>query len=491
MSFQYQILAKQIAEKIEQQEYQAQQKLSSLRQFALQHDISLNTAKACYALLEAQGFIFVKEKSGYYVKERSVHAQKNMDKSHVPVYPDFSSHARTISNLDLQIEIQEASIHPHRIHLGAIQLSPELIPIDALRRSIQRALKHSQPEDFLYSDRQGHIKLRQALSEHWAEDGLFIAPESIYMTNGCMAALSVLIQTLTEEGDSIIVPMPNYNGQQQLLANLKRKIIEIPASDEGIDLVRFEHVLQNTNTRCCLFTANYQNPLGYCLSQEQKQKIADLAQMYACTIIEDDIYAECSFSLQRPLPIQHWDQHGYVILCSSISKSLSSAYRVGWYCLPERYKYLHGQLITHTITVNTPLQLGLADLIYSRAYREHLNQLRPQLKKQVQEYRAYLLEIFAEIPIKINLPEGGYSLWIQLPNRIDSLDCYYFAQQHQINIVPGEVFGEDHRYRHFIRLNVGYALSDDIRQAIQKLADWVRSKIKNSIDDAKEKNTLI
>lgn len=476
MLFQYQRLAQQIADKIKQQEYLAHQKLSSLRQFASQHAISLNTAKACYALLEAQGFIYVKERSGYYVKEIVFKNQQLSHKMHLPIYPDFSSHARSVSNLDLQIEIQNASIHPQRIHLGAIQLSPALIPIKALRRSIQRALKHSHPEDFLYSDRQGHIKLRQALSMHWAEDGLFITPDSIYMTNGCMAALSVLIQTLTQEGDSIIVPMPNYNGQQQLLANLKRKIIEIPASDEGIDLIRLEQVLQQSNARCCLLTANYQNPLGYCLTQPQKEKIAQLAHQYACTIIEDDIYAECCFSFQRPLPIQHWDQHGYVILCSSISKSLSSAYRVGWYCLPERYKHLHSQLMTDTVTVNTPLQLGLADLIYSRAYREHLNQLRPQLMKQVHAYREYLLQVFAEIPIKINLPQGGYSLWIQLPKMIDSLDCYYFAQQHQINIVPGEVFGEDHRYRNFIRLNAGYALSYEICKAIQLLAHWVREK---------------
>ena len=478
MPFQYQVLAQQIAEKIHQQEFKTHQKLSSLRQFATQHAISLNTVKACYALLEAQGLIFVKEKSGYYVKERKIVAENT-----VPIYPDFPSHARTVSNLDLQIEIQEASIQPRRIHLGAIQLSPELIPMDALRRSIQRALKHSQPEDFLYSDRQGHFKLRQALSEHWAEDGLFISPESIYMTNGCMAALSVLIQTLTQEGDSIIVPMPNYNGQQQLLANLNRKIIEIPSSETGIDLVRLEQIMQQSDARCCLLTANFQNPLGYCLTQKKKKKIADLAATYACTIIEDDIYAECSFSFQRPLPIQHWDQHGYVILCSSISKSLSSAYRVGWYCLPERYKHLHSKLMMHTVTVNTPLQLGLADLIYSRAYREHLQQLRPKLRSQVQAYRDYLLQAFVGIEIKINLPEGGYSLWIQLPDQIDSMACYYFAQQHQINIVPGEVFGEDRRYQHFIRLNAGYPLSRDICQAIQLLADWVKQQINIKIGE--------
>jgi len=122
----------------------------------------------------------VKNKSGYFVSaEKSVvqHTQR-------PTHPDFQSQPRDVSNLELQIKIQEASINNKLIHLGAIQISSHLVPADALRRSIQRALKHSKPEDFLYSDKQGHIRLREALSEHWAEDGFYIAKNDIYISNG-------------------------------------------------------------------------------------------------------------------------------------------------------------------------------------------------------------------------------------------------------------------------------------------------------------------
>ncbi|MGL6034584.1 MAG: aminotransferase class I/II-fold pyridoxal phosphate-dependent enzyme, partial [Acinetobacter johnsonii] len=224
MAFQYQSLAAQLLEKIQNAELPAGQKLLSLRQFANLQKVSLNTAKSCYELLESQGYIHVKNKSGYFVSY-----QKNTSSSiPVPQHPDFQSQARDISNLELQLEIQQSSINSRLIHLGAIQLSPKHVPVEALRRSIQRALKHSQPEDFLYSDKQGHIRLRQALSEHWAEDGFYISQDDIYISNGCMPALSVMIQHLSKEGDSVIVPTPNFNGQLQMLAGLKRKIIEIP-----------------------------------------------------------------------------------------------------------------------------------------------------------------------------------------------------------------------------------------------------------------------
>ncbi|SPL70761.1 aminotransferase-like domain-containing protein [Acinetobacter stercoris] len=471
MSFQYQILAQQIVQKIYSGELETGQRLSSLRQFAQQQSISLNTAKNCYELLEAQGHIFVKNKSGYFVQ-----AVKKQTVA-VPSHPDFISRPREVSHLDLQIEILEAAIASDVVHLGSIQLSPNLIPVDALRRSIQRALKHSKPEDFLYSERQGHQHLREALSTHWAEDGFFISSEDIYITNGCMPALSVILQSLTQVGDSVIIPTPNFNGQLQLLAALKRRIIEIPANTNGFDLERLEQAMQNSGAKVCLLTANFQNPLGFCLSNTEKEHIAKLAAKYQCYVIEDDIYSECSFSANRPLPIKYWDQDGFVVLCSSISKSLSPSYRVGWLCISPRLKHLRSKIFVQNVAVNTPLQLGLADLIYSRAYRQHLNALHPILMNQVEQYRQFIIQAFYGVDVRLNQPQGGYSLWLQFPESIDGLEMYYFAQAQGINIVPGKVFGEDDRYRNCIRLNAGHELSDEIQQAIMVLANWTRSKL--------------
>lgn len=473
MTFQYQSLAQHIAQKIYRSELKIGQRLSSLRQFAEQHQVSLNTAKSCYELLEAQGLIYVKPKAGYFVQLQAQPLHSIAQPQHL----DFDAIAKQVSNLELQIEIHEASISSDLIHLGSIQLSPNLIPIDALRRSIQRALKHSKSEDFLYSDRQGHSKLREALSAHWAEDGIFIAKEEIYITNGCMPALSTVIQNLTEVDDSIIIPTPNYNGQLQLLATLKRKILEIPAHADGFDIDRLEQAMRDSGAKVCLLTANFQNPLGFCLSYADKEKIAQLAAQYQCYVIEDDIYAECAYSLKRPLPIQYWDRKGYVIYCGSVSKSLSPSYRIGWFCLPSRLKHLRAKILTQNSAVNTPLQLGLADLIYSRAYREHLNQLKPKLMRQVEQYRQFIMQAFAGVEIRINQPQGGYALWLQLPQQIDSLKMYRYAQQHSINIVPGLVFGEDQRYNNCIRLNAGHELSDEIERAIQLLADWAKKQI--------------
>lgn len=470
MTFYYQNLADQIAEKIHSGEIKPHHKLSSLRAFAQHHHVSMTTAKSCYELLESRGLIFSKPKRGYFVKD----IRKSIN---LPTYPKFSSYTRSITNVELQNEIDQASINHSRVHLGAIQLSPKIIPIDILRRSIQRALKHSSPEDFLYSDIQGHLKLRQALSNHWTEDGIYIPEDSIFITHGCIPAISIVIQLLTQVGDSIIIPTPNYNGQQLLLANLGRKILEIPASNTGIDLQRLEEVMADSKAKVCLLTVNYHNPLGFCLSNTDKEKIIELAVKYQCFIIEDDIFSECGHSTVRPLPIQYWDKEGRVFLCSSISKSLSPAYRIGWLCLPHEQGHLRDRLISLLSQVNTPLQLGLADFINCRAYRNHLNTLRFNLLNQVEEYRNFISEHFTDVEVKVSQPQGGYCLWVQVPSGIKGINMYKFAQKQGINIVPGEVFGADQKYANFIRINAGYPLNSYIKNALIILREWIKSQI--------------
>ncbi len=153
---------------------------------------------------------------------------------------------------------------------------------------------------------------------------------------------------------------------------------------------------------------------------------------------------------------------------------------MGWFCLPPHLQHLRPKLLLQNNSVNTPLQLGLADLIFSRAYRQHLAELRPKLMVQVEQYRQYIYDAFQGVDIRLNRPQGSYALWLQMPEQIDSLALYYHAQKRGINIVPGLIFGEDNRYNNCIRLNAGHELSTEIQQAILLLADWVRKECINS-----------
>lgn len=463
MSFQYQQLMGRLMALIDSQKVVAHQQLPSIRELGAQYDVSLNTVKRCYSALEAKGYVYARNKSGYYVAQR-----KSGD------YPRLNTTALTISKLDLLNDIHAAAAHKERVPLGSVQLSPALFPIEAIRRSLKRSATYLKPENFLLAPKEGEPQLQQALAEHLAEDGIYSAPQDIIITNGCTAALSAAISALSGMADSIAVPVPAFNGHLQLLANMGRKVIEIPSNDYGIDLASLEAVMQQGLAKACVLTANYQNPLAYCLPDGEKQKIAELAARYQFPVIEDDVYGECGFSPRRPLPIRHWDTQGYVIWCGSTSKTLSRNFRVGWCVGGEGIDGFRAKFIALNSTVNTPLQLYLADFIYSRAYRAYLSRLGSKLRVQVQQYREKVLAIFGDKCQSVSQPQGGYWLWIEIAPGNDSLQLYQQAMQQQINIVPGVVFGEQQDFSRYIRINAGVPLNPAIEKALQQLADLIK-----------------
>ena len=462
MGFQYQRLMAQLVSLMDNQKIVAHQQLPSIRELSAQYEVSLNTVKRCYSALEAKGYVYVKAKSGYYAAARKYRE-----------YPQLDTTALTISKLDLLNDIHAAAAHKERVPLGSVQLSPELFPIEAIRRSLKRSATYLKAENFLLAPKEGEPQLQQALAEHLAEDGIYSAAKDIIITNGCTAALSAAISALSGMADSIAVPVPAFNGHLQLLANMGRKVIEIPSNEYGIDLASLEQVMRLGIAKACVLTANYQNPLAYCLTDADKQKIAELAAIYQFPVIEDDVYGECGFLARRPLPIKSWDTQGYVIWCGSTSKTLSRNFRVGWCVAGEAIEGFRAKFIALNSTVNTPLQLYLADFIYSRAYRNYLSRLGGKLQQQVRQYRDKIQAVFGNKCQSISQPQGGYWLWIELPPGNNSLQLYQQAMQQQINIVPGVVFGEQQDFSRYIRINTGVPLNARIEQALQQLADLI------------------
>ena len=179
-----------------------------------------------------------------------------------------------------------------------------------------------------------------------------------------------------------------------IVSTMKRRIVEIPSTVDGIDLAALEQVMLLQDVKACLLTACYQNPLGYSLSSVEKKQIAEMAQQYACPVIEDDVFGEFGYQKKRLLPIKAWDKAGMVIWCSSFSKTLASGYRIGWAVPGQYHWHMSQKLLARNLAVNTPLQLALADFIYCGEYRKHLNKLHVNLSVQMDSLMASVEILF-------------------------------------------------------------------------------------------------
>lgn len=462
----YQGIAEQIIDDICSERLTQGSRMPSLRRLAQQFDVSMTTAINTYHHLEELGWIIARPQSGFYVSRSLLTTQ-------TPDLPQFRSQLKSISFRESAINYRPGLHQPGP--LGISQLAPELMPTEQLQRSMKRGLKRLNQQLHAYPDRQGEPALRQALEQHFSGCGFPFKGQDLVITGGCIDAVRIALETVSGPGDAIAVNSPCFSGLLELLAVLNRKAVEIPSTDEGVDLDQFEQLLKDAKIKAGLFSTSHMNPQGICMSAGQKQRLAELANQYQVPVIEDDIYIELGQSKTLPLPAKYWDKGGFLLWCSSVSKTLSAGLRLGW-CLPGRFfsAYERRQGVSH-FGVSTPVQAGLADFISTGQYQSHLNRVRVQLQQNLRDYRTFLMR---KLPAgtAISNPTGGMVLWLQIPG-LDSKALWQQAVEQRLDLRIGPAFTTLDLYQNYMRLNTGWPMDAEIQALLEHCVALVEQNL--------------
>jgi len=228
--------------------------------------------------------------------------------------------------------------------------------------------------------------------------------------------------------------------------------------------------------KACLFVTNFSNPVGSCMPDDRKQKLVALLTKKQIPLIEDDIYGEIYFGKSRPRTCKSYDKDGWVMLCSSVSKSIAPGYRVGW-CIPGRFKeQIINLKMMHTISSATPTQAAIAHFFETGRYDLHMRNLRKMLYMQCMQYTQGIAAHFPE-NTKISRPQGGYALWIELDKSIDAFELYQAAIAQNISIAPGQIFSTDARFTNFIRISFGITYDAVVENSFKVLGELIRERL--------------
>jgi len=450
----YITIARQVIASIERGHIEANSKLPSLRDFCQLHHISMTTALACYRYLEQHGYVIAEYKKGYYVQSQK--AEKGIIN-----FPIFQSAVTTkITRPELRADLIGIT------SLATAQLDSKLIDDALLKRSF-RAMTKQADFNLKYDEVQGSQKLREQLSKHFSSQGFLCPHEDLVITHGCLDAVLIALECVSKPGDVIAITSPCYSGLIDLLSVLDRAILEIPSTAEGLELMQLEQAMKGKKITACLLTANHQNPTGHSLSNQQKQQLVELATQHNIPIIEDDVFREISHQRTIPLPLKYFDQHGWVIWCGSVSKTLAPGLRVGW-CLPGRYKNRFiQQRIIRTLGHNQPIQLALADYIANGYYETHVKKINRAISAHCADYIKFLQD---NLPGKseVFIPNGGLVLWIKLP-KVDTQKLATMLLKQGVHITPGNLFSTTELYQDCVRLNIGVIPSREIYLQLELL----------------------
>ncbi|MCJ8351244.1 PLP-dependent aminotransferase family protein [Moritella sp.] len=430
------------------------QRMPSLRQFTRLHDVSMTTANNCYQRLLDLGWLHAKPQIGYFITQP-------LNKQSTPVYPQFNV---KLSKPKVSQSIDQGLRGP----FYTAQLPADLLPQATLSRCLRRAIQRAGADLFAYPDYQGDIALRTALANHFSLRHFPLTADNLVITNGCIDAVRSAIEITTNPGDTIAVSSPCFSGLLDLLENMGRLVIEIPCYQAQLDLDQLEERLKAKRISACLFSANHINPQGFCLSNKQKQRIAELAAYYQVPVIEDDIYLELSYSNTTPLPIKYWDKSGWVLWCSSVSKTIAAGYRLGW-CEPGRYFNDYLQLRNvQFFGVNNIVQHTVCEFINTGQYAKHLKKLTTTLASHARQYHGLLRELLPD-NTKISVAEGGMVIWLQLDN-MDSQAVLSEALKQGVSFRAGSEFTTLAYYHNCLRLNIGWPIVANAKDTTNKQA---------------------
>ena len=218
---------------------------------------------------------------------------------------------------------------------------------------------------------------------------------------------------------------------------------------------------------------NFSNPLGSLMPDDKKQALAGLIARHDLPLIEDDIYGDLGFAPDRPRVVKAFDKKGLVILCSSFSKTLAPGYRIGW-IMPGRFQPEIERLKTAcTIATATAPQLAVAEFLSNGGYDHHLRKIRRIHMRQIWLITQAVSKFFPK-GTGVSRPAGGFVLWVELPEYVDSLKLYELALKAKITIAPGPIFSVRRGYRNYIRLN-GAFWSEKIEKALATLGNLAES----------------
>ncbi|NOX35711.1 MAG: PLP-dependent aminotransferase family protein [Deltaproteobacteria bacterium] len=475
--YQYSLLAKEMESKIETNIFRPGEKLPSIREMHKTMNKSISTISRAYVLLESNGLIEARDRSGYYVRTAMPFKIKRPEKSKLTL-----DH-KPINRSGILDEVLNSMSDETKIPLGAAFISPRLLPFNNYSSILKNFTKKEIKMAISYNKPQGLFNLRRQVSLRTLGlvDG--ITPEDIVITNGCTEALVICLMALVKEGDTIALEAPAYYGLFPVLEDMGVFVIEIPTCPEnGIDYEALKIVIKSKDIKCCIINSNFHNPLGCIIPEAKKKKIVKLLNNHEVPLIEDDIYSDLYFEKQHPKPLKAFDKKDLVLTCSSFSKTLAPGLRTGWIIPGERYKKKIIKIKSGlSVSTSTLDQYILVKFIENGNYEKHLRTLRNILRRQVNSVAKAIYQYFPK-QIRMYIPKGGFLLWVQLPEGVNSIDLYKKALLADIAILPGNICSSTGVFREYIRISCGSPYTDEMEQAIAKIGSFIMDLMKNQPD---------
>ncbi len=346
--------------------------------------------------------------------------------------------------------------------------SLDIVDVEGLRAAADRAFLSDPAGLTSYGTSIGYPPLRSWIAEQHG-----VAPERVLVTNGSMQADAFLFEALVSAGDIVVVERPTYDRTLLSLRNRGADVRMVELEHDGLDVAALERVLvAGARPKLAHIIPNFQNPAGYTLALEKRERLLELAREYHFIVFEDDPYVKLRFAGESLPTMVSMDPEN-VVYASSFSKTVCPGIRVGYLVGPPALVKRIVGIATNTYISPSMVAQGIVnEFCRSGAIDTSVEAVNKALAERVEMLCAALARELPEA--RFVRPEGGYFLWLDLPRGTDGAALYDAALTRGVQFVKGSDFvlegGSDS-----IRLAYAGVTVAQIEKGVARLADAYRA----------------
>lgn len=331
--------------------YLPDSKLPSKRSLSQEYKVSINTVENAYSKLLEEGFIYSKERSGYYVA--------NVGELYV---------------LDSKPVIIDKKIENVKYDFSFSGVAEEGFPYKIFKKISNNAIYDI---DLLSKvDYQGYFPLRTQIATYLKKSRGFSAnPEQIIISSGSEYLFQILFKLI---GGKYAIEDPGYAMLHNIMDANEINYEYISVDKNGMDIDKI-----SDDTNVCVITPAHQFPTGVIMNM--KRRVDLLNKKNIDYVIEDDYDSEFKYS-NRPVPaLKSIDYSDKTIYIGSFSKSISPAFRLSYMVIPNKLLEEYHKLY-HCFVCPVPIivQKLLTEFIESGEFEKHLNRMRKIYSKKRQ-----------------------------------------------------------------------------------------------------------
>lgn len=378
--------------------YKANTKLPSKRNLAKEYNISLNTVDNAYSKLLEEGFIYSKERQGFFVSD--------------------VGELYVLDSKPIHITKEEENIEYDFSYSGV----SEEFPYKIFKKISSNIFDN---KDILEKvDYQGYLPLRTQISEYLDKSRGFKAdPSQIVISSGSEYLFQIIFKLISGKFG---IEDPGYSMLSNIMDTNDIKYEFIPVDENGMDLTK----LKKSKSDFCVITPAHQFPTGVIMNMQRRVELLNMKKIKY--VIEDDYDSEFKYS-KRPVPaLKSIDVNDKVIYIGSFSKSISPSFRVSFMVLPfdlvEKYNKIFKFFIC---PVSIMVQKMLTTFIETGEFEKHLNRMRKIYSKK----RQLLMDMLNERKdITIKGADAGLHVVLEYPKNYSEEYIVKKAKEKKIKV---------------------------------------------------------